>query len=150
MIVFAILMIAASLSMIKTNKKENIQNHATNKLQLIFYGFIIGVITGFLGAGGGFLIIPVLIFFANLKMKEAVGTSLLIIAINSSIGFVGDIINHVEINWLLLFGITFFASLGMIIGTLLAKKIDGKKLKPAFGWFVLVLGFYIIIKEMFL
>ena len=148
MIVFAVLMIAASLSMIKKSNYTEVTSFSINKFQLIFYGFLIGLITGFLGAGGGFLIIPVLIFFAKLNMKTAVGTSLLIITINSLLGFFGDVINHVTINWLLLIVISCFAIVGMLIGTVLSKKISGAKLKPIFGWFVLIMGIYIIIKEL--
>ena len=147
MVVFALLMIAASVSMIKQNKYNIKESKPPKKVQLIIYGVLIGLVTGFLGAGGGFLIIPVLIFFAKLKMKQAVGTSLLIITINSLLGFLGDLLNDVPINWILLASISFFAIIGMIIGTQLSKKIEGDKLKPIFGWFVLLMGLFILIKE---
>ncbi len=149
MFVFAILMIAASVSMIRKSKTEK-NPSALNIPRLAFIGFLVGFVTGFLGAGGGFLIIPALLFFANLPMKQAVGTSLFIIFINSLIGFTGDIIMGITINYQLLFTITTIAIVGMLIGTQLSKKIDGAKLKPAFGWFVLVMGIYIITKELFL
>lgn len=149
MIVFAVLMIAASFSMIrKTN--SHIQSTGTNLWQLSLIGAIIGVVTGFLGAGGGFLIIPALLFFANLPMKQAVGTSLLIIFINSSIGFAGDLYIGTPIDYPFLLSISGIAFIGMLIGTRLSKKMDGDKLKPIFGWFVLVMGIYIIIKEIVL
>jgi len=113
-------------------------------------GALVGIITGFLGAGGGFLIIPALLFFTGINMKEALGTSLFIIAINSLFGFLGDVVNAKSIDYTFLFTISLFASVGVFIGTMLSKKIDGAKLKPAFGWFVLVMGIYIIIKELFL
>ena len=147
MIVFAVLMIAASVSMIRQQQYKAEETKEPNNIQLMIYGFLIGLITGFLGAGGGFLIIPVLIFFAKLDMKQAVGTSLLIISINSLLGFAGDIINHLAIDWILLGSISFFAIIGMFIGTQLSKKIAGSKLKPLFGWFVLIMGLYIILKE---
>ena len=150
MIVFAVLMMAASFSMIKKQQYKSDEVKKTSNLKLMVYGFVVGIITGFLGAGGGFLIIPILIFFAQLNMKQAVGTSLLIIAINSSIGFVGDIANHVKLNWQILILVTLFAIVGMLIGTQLSKKIEGEKLKPIFGWFVLIMGIYIIVKELFL
>ena len=149
MIVFGILMIAASLSMIRKSKAD-INVSTLNIPRLAFIGFLVGFVTGFLGAGGGFLIIPALLFFANLPMKQAVGTSLFIIFINSLIGFSGDVINGITINFQFLFTITSIAIIGMLIGTQLSKKIDGAKLKPAFGWFVLVMGLYIITKELFL
>lgn len=149
MIVFSILMITASISMIQKKQTEIIASK-TNFTQLAFIGFAVGIVTGFLGAGGGFLIIPALIFFANLEMKQAVGTSLLIISINSIIGFLGDIYIGIPIDYGFLMIISTIAFIGMLIGTQLSKKINGDKLKPLFGWFVLVMGIYIIIKEIFL
>ena len=149
MIVFAFLMIAASISMIRrSTPKEIIIRDGSIRIAAI--GLLVGFITGFLGAGGGFLIIPALLFFANLPMKQAIGTSLLIIFINSLIGFAGDVLKGNEIHYELLLTISAIALIGMFIGTYLSKKIDGSKLKPAFGWFVLVMGIYIIIKEFFL
>ena len=149
MTVFALLMIAASVSMIRTAApKEIIQRD--DHLRIAIIGLLVGFITGFLGAGGGFLIIPALLFFGNLPIKQAIGTSLLIIFINSLIGFGGDVLNGTVINYTLLFTISGIALIGMLIGTNLSKKIDGEKLKPIFGWFVLLMGFYIIIKEFFL
>jgi uncharacterized membrane protein YfcA len=148
MLIFSVLMIAAAISMIKKNKAE-LKPTETNYNKLSIIGFVVGIVTGFLGAGGGFLIIPALIFFANLPMKQAVGTSLLIIFINSSIGFGGDLYIGTPVDYIFLLEISGIALLGMLIGTQLSKKIDGTKLKPLFGWFVLVMGFYIITKEIF-
>jgi uncharacterized membrane protein YfcA len=150
MIVFAFLMIAASISMIKKSNDQSEKINSINYNNLAIIGFSIGLVTGFLGAGGGFLIIPSLLFFAESSMKEAVGTSLLIIFVNSMIGFAGDVLNGVQINYQLLLSVSGIAIIGMLIGTSLSKKIDGKKLKPAFGWFVLVMGIYIITEEIFL
>lgn len=149
MLLFSVLMIAASYSMINS-KKDIAQEVEPHVVKVAFIGALVGIVTGFLGAGGGFLIIPALIFFTGLTMKEAIGTSLLIIAFNSLFGFLGDVINGVNIDYLFLFSIAFFALIGIFIGTFLSKKIEGSKLKPAFGWFVLVMGIYIIIKETFL
>lgn len=148
MIIFSVLMILAAVSMIRKNLPE-ITATTTNYSQLSFIGFIVGIITGFLGAGGGFLIIPALLFFANLPMKQAVGTSLLIIFINSAIGFAGDVYIGTPINYTFLLTIAAMAFIGILIGTRLSKKIDGTKLKPLFGWFILVMGIYIISKELF-
>ena len=149
MIVFAFLMIAASISMIRRSSPKEIVIR-DGSIRIAAIGLLVGFITGFLGAGGGFLIIPALLFFANLPMKQAIGTSLLIIFINSLIGFAGDVLKGNEIHYELLLTISAIALIGMFIGTYLSKKIDGAKLKPAFGWFVLVMGIYIIIKEFFL
>lgn len=146
MVLFAILMVLASYSMIK-KQIEPIASGVVKPLHLIFIGAIVGLITGFLGAGGGFLIIPALLFFAKMKMKEAVGTSLLIIAFNSLFGFAGDVVNGVEINYIFLFSIASIAAIGIFIGTFLSTKMNGEQLKPVFGWFVLAMGIYIITKE---
>lgn len=149
MIIFSVLMITAAISMIKKRPNEQ-KPTETNYVQLGFIGFLVGIVTGFLGAGGGFLIIPALLFFANLPMKQAVGTSLLIITINSTIGFAGDYYIGTPIQYTFLLSVSAMALIGMFIGSRLSKKIDGAKLKPVFGWFVLIMGFYIIAKEILL
>ncbi len=149
MVVFAILMIAASVSMIK-KRKDVILNVKSNSSVLFTIGMCVGSISGFLGAGGGFLIIPTLIYFANLSMKQAVGTSLSIIFITSFIGFSGDLINGVAIDFKFLTIISLIAVAGLIIGVRLSKKIEGTALKPIFGWFILIMGIYIVVKELFL
>lgn len=153
MVLFAVLMLSASIAMIRSTKEIKYQN--TTKVAgnnkgtlLILYLIFIGLATGLLGAGGGFLIIPALIFILKMPMKEAVGTSLLIIALNSLIGFIGDW-GHFNIDWKLLIFITLISIAGIFIGGLIAKKIDGDKLKKIFGWFVLNMGLYILIKEIF-
>lgn len=149
MVVFAFLMIATSFSMIKKSKVST-EMTEVNFLMLTVIGLLVGLIIGFLGAGGGFLIIPALLFFGNLPMKQAVGTSLFIIFINSIIGFMGDLMGGVQVDYELLGLISIMAVVGLLLGTNLSKKIDGSKLKPAFGWFVLIMGIYIIAKELFL
>ncbi|MCE3227791.1 MAG: sulfite exporter TauE/SafE family protein [Bacteroidetes bacterium] len=154
MILFAVLMVAASFSMIRNKKNKSSEQVCDQKFNyplIIIEGSIVGVLTGLVGAGGGFLIIPALVMLSNLPMKMAVGTSLLIIAAKSLIGFTGDIsINSGNTNWTLLLGVTALAIIGILVGNRLSKKIDGNKLKKGFGWFVLVMGVYIIINELFL
>lgn len=151
MLLFAILMIAASYSMIKKDKPKE-QEEANSKEQQFNYplilleGGIVGILTGLVGAGGGFLIIPALVVLSKLPMKEAVGTSLVIIAAKSLIGFFGEG-GETVIDWVFLAKVSAFAIAGIFAGSALSKKIDGAKLKPAFGWFVLVMGIYIIVKE---
>ncbi len=149
MILFAVLMIAASYSMIKKQKKAieiTPEKQQFNYPMILLEGAIVGVLTGLVGAGGGFLIIPALVVLSKLPMKEAIGTSLVIIAAKSLIGFFGEGGDE-SIDWKFISILSTFAIIGIIIGTQLSKKIDGNKLKPAFGWFVLVMGIYIIIKE---
>lgn len=151
MVLFAALMLMASVAMIRSKKETESADAEKAKPaigKLLLYGILIGLATGFLGAGGGFLIIPALVLLLNMPMKKAIGTSLLIIALNSLIGFTGDI-GHIAIEWKFLFLVAAIAIAGIFIGGALAKKIPGAKLKKAFGWFVLVMGIYIILKELF-
>ena len=148
MVFFAIIMLLAAFSMIWSNSKEIVEQNKVsfNYPLIIIEGFVIGILTGVVGAGGGFLIIPALVILAKLPMKKAVATSLLIIAVKSLIGFIGDIEN-LEIDWRFLSSFTGLSVIGIFIGTWLSKFIDGKKLKKGFGWFVLVMAVYIIVKE---
>lgn len=152
MIFFAIIMLLASYSMIvdKKNKRVVVKTDIKYNYPLIVIeGLVVGVITGIVGAGGGFLIIPALVLLAKLPMKKAVATSLLIIAIKSLIGFIGDL-ETMEIDWLFLLSFTAFSLLGILIGVWLNKFIEGRKLKRSFGWFILIMGIYILIKEILL
>ncbi|WP_339661644.1 sulfite exporter TauE/SafE family protein [Croceibacter atlanticus] len=148
MLFFAIIMLLASVSMIRNKRKETDEDAEItyNYPLIIVEGLVVGTITGIVGAGGGFLIIPALVLLAKLPMKKAVATSLFIIAIKSLIGFLGDVQN-LEIDWPFLLIFTGISIVGIFIGIWLNKFIDGKKLKKAFGWFVLVMGIYIIYKE---
>src|SRR6218665_341503 len=152
MVVFAVLMLAASLSMIFNSRREVVAavdtEHKYQALPLVLLGLAIGLITGLLGAGGGFLIIPSLVIFLRLPMKTAVGTSLLIIAINSLFGFLFSL-KQFEYDWQLLLSFTALAIAGLFIGSKLADKIPGSLLKKGFGWFILLMGLYIIFKEIF-
>ena len=152
--VFATLMVFASYSMIRDKKKNVLEEELAgvqkfNYPMILMEGAVVGVLTGLVGAGGGFLIIPALVLFCKLPMKQAVGTSLLIIAAKSLIGFTGDLSNY-NMDWMLLGGVTALAILGILIGNRLSRKVDGEKLKKAFGWFILVMGIYILVKELYL
>ena len=153
MIVFALLMLTASILMVlnadegKEQQQTQTQERTTKILPLAIWGFSIGIVTGLLGAGGGFLIIPVLVLFMKLPMKTAIGTSLVIIAINSIFGFLFSL-KQTPLDWKILLFFTVLAILGIYFGSLLAEKIPGKRLKKWFGFFVLVMGIYIIIKEL--
>ncbi|GGE32079.1 sulfite exporter TauE/SafE family protein [Psychroflexus planctonicus] len=142
---FALIMLLASASMIRDKKKpeEKPDEKVTYNYPLIIVeGAVVGVITGIVGAGGGFLIIPALVLLAKLPMKKAVATSLLIISVKSLIGFLGDVQNY-EIDWMFLGVFTSLAAAGIFVGIWLNKFIDGKKLKKGFGWFLVVMGIFI-------
>jgi len=151
MLLLAILMIVASYSMIKKQgivRVDSQVNNAQYRYFLIFQqGIIVGLLVGLVGAGGGFLIIPALVMLAKLPMKKAVGTSLAIVSLNSIIGFLSDFGVH-DFKWNFLMLFTALAIVGIILGSYLSKYISGTKLKPMFGWFILVMGTYIIVKEL--
>lgn len=147
--VFAILMVLASIPMIRGKREFASKSRRFRTVLVILEGVVIGFLTGLVGAGGGFLIIPALVFLTGLHFKTAVGTSLFIISINSLAGFLGDVIHH-EMNWPLLLSLTALAILGILIGNNYSRKISGIRLRMTFGWFTLVTGTYIIIREVFL
>lgn len=150
MLLFSVLMIIASISMIREKKPEpQWEKLEVNNKLIVIEGFIIGILTGLVGAGGGFLIIPALVVLAKLPMKMAVGTSLLIIAAKSLLGFTGDIGTQMSIDWLFLSLVSVLAVSGIFAGSYLSKFLSGQKLKPVFGWFVMSMGIYIISKEIF-
>ncbi|MEY4703697.1 MAG: hypothetical protein RIR96_1594 [Bacteroidota bacterium] len=152
MLLFAVVMLFAAVSMIRTKKQRNGNENSVmtyNYPMILLEGTVVGVLTGLVGAGGGFLIIPALVLLARMPMKLAVGTSLFVIAAKSLIGFLGDLQGDQQIDWSLLFGFTLAAIAGIFLGIFLSKKIEGEKLKKAFGWFVLIMGIYIITKELF-
>jgi uncharacterized membrane protein YfcA len=152
---FAVLMVVASVSMIRDKKRPEAGNLSNAVLQKFNYpmilleGAVVGLLTGLVGAGGGFLIIPALVLLSKLPMKQAVGTSLLIIAAKSLFGFVGDLSQY-HLDWLLLGSVTALAIAGIFIGNRLSRNVDSDGLKKAFGWFVLVMGLYILVKELYL
>ena len=149
LIVFSVIMMMAAYAMIKPSKvASDAVDKPLNFPLIAVEGLIVGAVTGFVGAGGGFLIIPALVILAGLSMKQAVGTSLMIIAFKSLLGFVGDIQVGLMVDWMLLFQVTGLSIAGALIGERLSRKIDGNKLKPAFGYFVLLMGVAILLREL--
>jgi uncharacterized membrane protein YfcA len=141
---FAVLMVMTSVSMIRGDNGDAGQPEAVRPQfhfgKILLEGAVVGGLTGLVGAGGGFLIIPALVLLAKLPMKMAVGTSLVIIASKSLIGFLGDIQAQSSIDWRLLGGVSAVAVAGILAGSALAVHVPSSKLRPAFGYFVLVVG----------
>ena len=163
MLLFAVLMLAAARGMIvgrkptkaKAEAEADADMEATQPMGsaaqiaiVLAEGATVGLLTGLVGAGGGFLIIPALVLVTGLEMKVAVGTSLTIIAAKSLVGFTGDL-GHLDMDWTLLLSVTAVAVFGMILGTLLSKRVASGPLQKAFGWFVLAMGLFILSREFF-
>ncbi len=147
---FAVIMLFAAVSMIRSNGQESISDEKQkfNYPGIIIDGLVVGLLTGVVGAGGGFLIVPALVILARLPMKLAIGTSLSIIAIKSLIGFIGDIQIGQNIDWTFLLLFTGLAVVGIFVGNTISKFLSDKKLKRIFGWFVLAMGIYILFNEL--
>ncbi len=147
-VAFGVIMILAAKNMIQKDNSHKENSNTKKPLGfLVIQGFIVGTLTGLLGAGGGFLIIPVLVNYLKMDIKAAIGTSLAIIAINSILGFSFSI-GSVSLDWQIIGGIIAAAMLGIYIGNYLSSKIDGKKLKPVFGYFILIMGLFIVVKNL--
>lgn len=154
MLVFSLLILASSWSMIRKGKDAVRRDlmwdeFSRSPLRLpfvILLGIFVGFLSGFVGAGGGFIIIPVLVFFVRVPMKKAIGTSLSIIAVNSLIGFTGNI-GHMPIDWKFLALVTVLCIAGIVLGTQFSHKIQVNKLKKGFGFFTLIVGIFVVIKE---
>ncbi len=146
---FSIVMILAARAMIRSDRPE--QGEAADgrpRYQaLALDGLAVGLLTGTIGAGGGFLIVPMLVLLAGLPIHRAVATSVLIIAVNSFVGFLGDI-QHTTLNWNFLLPFTGLSIIGIFLGMYLARFVAPDRLKKGFGWFVLLVAGFIILKEL--
>ncbi|GGP03876.1 UPF0721 transmembrane protein [Cloacibacterium rupense] len=150
LIIFAVLMLISAYKMIKKTDRKYLKNTIEpNFTLLVSQGLMVGILTGLIGFGGGFLIVPALVLLQGKKMKEAVATSLFIISLNSLIGFL-IAQNTTKIDWDFLLGFTSLSILGIFIGILISKRINSNQLKPIFGWFILMIGLITVLKELFL
>ena len=147
MLFFAVIMVFGALSVLKKKSQNTNSEEKRNLILIGIQTFTIGIIIGLVGAGGGFLIIPSLILFAKLPMRKAVGTSLFIIAMNSLVGFIGDVQN-LEIDWLFLLTFSAISVVGIFIGMYLTKYTNESQLKKIFAYFVLIMAAIILLKEM--
>jgi uncharacterized membrane protein YfcA len=147
MLFFAVIMIFGALSVLKKKSQDTNKEEKRNLILIGIQTFTIGIIIGLVGAGGGFLIIPSLILFAKLPMRKAVGTSLFIIAMNSLVGFIGDVQNLV-IDWIFLLTFSAISVVGIFIGMYLTKYTNESQLKKIFAYFVLIMAAIILLKEM--
>lgn len=151
LLLFAVLMMAAAVSMVRKGTPLTASTRRSRSAAIalsITEGTVVGMLTGLVGAGGGFLIIPALVVLGGLGMKQAIGTSLIIIAAKSLLGFSGDLLAGLTADWTFLLTCTATAVVGILIGAALSARIPGERLKPAFGWFVLVMGIAILVTEL--
>lgn len=154
LLLFAVVMLFASVSMIQNAQQQDVDCFAkipvanANPVKTTLMASLVGFLTALLGAGGGFLIIPALVLLKQHCMKRAIGTSLIIITVNSLIGFLSDL--QVAVNWKLVLTFSGIAAAGMLLGIQLSEKIEGATLKKLFGIVVLIMGIFIIVKELFL
>lgn len=152
MLLFAALMMGTAYSMITSKcdmqwESEN-KEIAYNYPLILLEGSLTGVLSGLVGAGGGFLIVPALVIFSRLPMKTAVGTSLVIIAAKSLIGFLGEIQTGILIDWQLLLQFSAFTIIGMLAGAYFSSKINACQLRKGFGYFVVIMSIIIVAKEL--
>lgn len=152
MILFAVLMLVSSSLMIRDRKpvlsKTNDKNAYERNIIIILEGLIVGQLTGFVGAGGGFLIIPALVLLTGLSMNIAVATSLFIIAIKSLMGYLSDVIDGFQTDWMFVFYVCLFTLVGVLFGRILSKKVSDKQTKKLFGYMTLIISFIIIIEQL--
>ncbi|HLP20758.1 MAG TPA: sulfite exporter TauE/SafE family protein, partial [Chitinophagales bacterium] len=116
-------------------------------IKLPLYAVLIGSFLGLVGAGGGFLMIPALVYFAHLPMRKAIGTSLVLVAANSFVGFLGDVSSNPNMDWQFLFIFSGFSISGVVLGTYLHKHVQGNQMKRYFGWFVVLVAVFMLVKE---
>ncbi len=149
MLLFALLVLGAAISMIRKKQSQIVQEGTLEwkYLVLVVEGAIIGILTGIVGIGGGFLIVPLLVLCIGMPMKKAVATSLLIIALKSLGGFLGDI-GHFTFDWSFLLLFTLISILGILLGVQLSRQIQGERLKKGFGWFMLIMAMGIFCYEL--
>ena len=149
MVAFGVLMLAAAIMMLTKKQSANTQQSGSHNLLIIVAeGALLGIATGMLGAGGGFLIIPALVLLMGMEMKKAVGASLLIIALKSLIGFTGDLQAGIDIDLRLIGSLITCTLIGMWIATKIADRLDGDKLQKGFAYFTLVIAILIFVKEL--
>jgi uncharacterized membrane protein YfcA len=151
MVVLASLMLIAALGMLRSGKSKVMPVSLSTRARTIAIaseGAVVGLVTGFVGAGGGFLIIPVLVMIVGLEMRKAVGTSLLIIAVKSLLGFLGDVQHQAVLRWDFVIGLTALSLVGLLIGLAIGPRVPEERLKKGFGYFVLLMGIGILVERL--
>lgn len=147
MLLFGCILLLASVAMLR--RRSDVQSTSQKApILLSMFGIIVGAVGGLLGVGGGFLMTPALNIWAGLDMKRSVASSLVLITINSATGVAVDMVKHKPYDWLFVGEFTVLTVLGIIIGTLLSRRVDSKTLRTLFGWLVLSIGLFVLSKEL--
>ncbi|MFN8287880.1 MAG: sulfite exporter TauE/SafE family protein [Chitinophagales bacterium] len=150
LLLLSVAIFIAAYKMIFSKSNEEVENeaHSLNHGKLIVYAVLLGTFLGMVGAGGGFLMTPALMHYANLNLKKAIGTSLVLVAVNSLVGFLGDLSVNPHIDWLLLATFSAFSITGVFIGHALQSRVPTQKLRIMFGWTLVAIGVYMVFHEL--
>jgi len=146
LLMFAVMMAITALAMWRGRRAPPESAVHRSPRRLLAQGLAVGVFTGLIGAGGGFLIVPALALWAGLKMQRAVGTSLAIIVLNCAAGFAGYV-NHVQVPWRLVAIVALTAIVGSFAGSAFARRVNPASLRRAFAGFVLAMAALILVRE---
>ncbi len=160
MLLFATIMLLAAVTMIRPKSRSQRSAHPHRKLfplrlnrvrlnrwiGLFVLGIGVGILTGLVGVGGGFMIVPALVLLGQVPIREAIGTSLLVIFLNSTTGFLGYL-GQVTFDWPLAIAFTVIAGCGTVVGALLSRRIDGQKLQQGFGYFLIAVAAFILFQN---
>lgn len=146
LLIFAALMFVVAFAMLWRRRTVDTGTRPASRKKALLAGFGVGLLTGFLGVGGGFLIVPALVFFGGLAMKPAIGTSLFVIAMNSAAGFVGHLA-QMEINIAMTLAVLAIALAGTIAGTILSHRLAAVKLQRAFALLVIGVAIFLVVKN---
>lgn len=153
LVLFAALMVVTAVMMMRgrANYTARNQDHnpfdPTRLAKIGLEGLGVGFLTGMIGAGGGFLVVPALVLLGGLSMEKAVGTSLVVIAMKSTTAVIGHL-GHVEIDWSLALSVTGAAILGSFVGNALVPKVKPELLRKIFAWFIVAMGVFILAKQL--
>lgn len=147
LVAFALMMLATAVAMIRGRRAPSTPAHTDLPVgRVLLDGVVVGLVTGLVGAGGGFLIVPALVLLGGMPMSAAVGTSLLVIAMKSFAGLAGYLAS-VEIDWPVALAITGAAVIGSLLGSRLSGLVPPDTLRKAFGWFVVVMGVVVLVQQ---
>ena len=146
LVVFAVMMLVTATAMLQPRRAKPSSSERRSIGLVVALGAGVGVVSGLVGAGGGFLIVPALTIFGGLPMRRAIGTSLFVIALQSFAGFAGHA-NHVSLDGSLLALVTVPAVVGTVVGVSVGKKVPADVLRRGFAWLVVAMGLFVIGKQ---